>query len=199
MFNYFVDIWREHEKRVFAFALFIDEAVSWRVPVSDVFNLEFMGTEVKYKYHLRKTKNYNYRDYLDHENPITIALITRMDYGKDSKALVKAEALKKMKRYNLSPLQQAILNNFIEKLLSLNKKEEEEFTQIIEQEDYRGVKDMMTTWEKKGMEKGMEKGREEGKKETSIEIARKLLNMGMEIDKIAEVTGLAVEEIKSGR
>ena len=44
---------------------------------------------------------------------------------------VRAEALKKMKKYNLTPLQQAILINFIEKLFFLNEKEEKEFKEIV--------------------------------------------------------------------
>ena len=127
MFDYYIDIWREYRKRIFACALFIDESLTWRIPVSDTFEMEFMGTKIFYKYHLRKSKDYNYRDYLEHENPITAALMARMDFGGDSKALVKAEALKKLKKYSLTPLQQEILANFIERLLFLNDEEKQEF------------------------------------------------------------------------
>ncbi|MEQ8192245.1 MAG: Rpn family recombination-promoting nuclease/putative transposase [Candidatus Eremiobacterota bacterium] len=201
MFNYYIDIWREYKKKIFAFALFIDDAVEWRIPISNTFHMEFMGTGVTYKYHLRKTKNYNYRDYLEHDNPITAALMTRMKYGKDSRAIVKAEALKKLKKYHLSPLQEEILKNFIDRLLFLNEKEENEFKEIIHnKEKFKEVSEMLTTWEQKAMEKGLEKGLERGKAEgefnKSRNIARNLLKMNIPVEQIARATELSIEEIQ---
>jgi len=189
MFLYYVDIWREYRKKIFAMALFIDDAVEWRIPISDTFHMEFMGTSITYKYHLRKTKTYNYRDYLDNDNPITAALMTRMDFGKDSRALVKAEALKKLKKYHLSPLQEEILKNFIDKLLFLNEKEENEFKEIIyKEEKFKEVGKMLTTWEEKAMEKAVV--------ERNIEIAKKALAKGYDIEEVADLTELPIEEIK---
>lgn len=39
-------------------------------------------------------------------------------------------------------------------------------------------------------------GREEGKEESKREIAKKFLNLGVELDKIIEATGLSKEEIE---
>ena len=47
-----------------------------------------------------------------------------------------------------------------------------------------------------GMAEGKIAGRTEGEKKKQIEIARNLLKTGMEISKIAEVTGLSEEEIE---
>ena len=44
--------------------------------------------------------------------------------------------------------------------------------------------------------KGHTEGHVEGKKENQIETAKKMLNMGMSIDLIAEISGLSKEEIK---
>jgi len=153
-----------------------------------------MGTEIRYKYHLKKTKNYNYRDYLDHENPITAALMTRMDYREDSKALVKAEALNKMKKYSLTPEQRAILKHFIDRLLFLNEEEKKEFKQIIKREaKFKEVAEMLTTWEEEAMEKGIEKGIEKEK----IEVEKKALKKGFSIEDVVEITGLTLEQIEN--
>ncbi len=185
MLFYYVDIWREYRKKIFAMAFFIDDAVEWRIPISDTFHMEFMGTSITYKYHLRKSKTYNYRDYLDNDNPITAALMTRMDFGRDSRALVKAEALKKLKKYHLSPLQEEILRNFIDRLLFLNEKEDQEFKEIIYKEDkFKEVGEMLTTWEEKAMEK------------EKINIAKNLLKMNMSVEQISQATELPIEEIK---
>ena len=48
---------------------------------------------------------------------------------------------------------------------------------------------------KEGWEQGLEEGREEGRKEEKLKIARKLKEMGMEAEDIAQATGLTVEEV----
>ena len=45
-------------------------------------------------------------------------------------------------------------------------------------------------------EEGIEEGREEGKKEKAIEVAKTLLGLGDDIEKISKATGLTIEEIK---
>ena len=47
-----------------------------------------------------------------------------------------------------------------------------------------------------GHAKGHAEGHAEGMKENQIETAKKMLNMGMSIDLIAEISGLSKEEIK---
>ena len=49
---------------------------------------------------------------------------------------------------------------------------------------------------KEGMEKGIEKGIEKGKLEEKKEVARNLLGLGVEVDKIIKATGLTEEDIK---
>ena len=47
-----------------------------------------------------------------------------------------------------------------------------------------------------GMHQSREDGKEEGKKESKIEIAKNMLNEGMEIETISRLTNLTVEEIE---
>ncbi len=47
-----------------------------------------------------------------------------------------------------------------------------------------------------GMEKGLEKGIEKGKKEQMVASAKKMLAQKLDIDLIAQVTSLSIEEIK---
>ncbi|PID82175.1 MAG: transposase, partial [Clostridiales bacterium] len=61
-----------------------------------------------------------------------------------------------------------------------------------------GLKEGMEKGVKKGLKEGMEKGRkegiEEGKKSEKIEIAKSLLDI-LDVDTIAEKTGLSIEEV----
>jgi len=49
---------------------------------------------------------------------------------------------------------------------------------------------------KEGIEKGIEKGIERGQKKAQIEIAKNLLNSGINIELIIQSTGLSREEIE---
>ena len=66
---------------------------------------------------------------------------------------------------------------------------------------YRDIKNSLDTAEEKGRAEGraegLMEGRVEGEKNKAVEIAKKLLGMGMSIEVIAETTGLSVDTIKS--
>ena len=50
---------------------------------------------------------------------------------------------------------------------------------------------------KKGIEEGLEKGKNEGAKQRDFEIAKKMKEKGMDINTIAELTGLTIKEIEN--
>ncbi len=48
---------------------------------------------------------------------------------------------------------------------------------------------------KVGKEEGLKEGREEGAKQKSFDIAKKMLEKGIDIETISELTGLTAEEV----
>jgi len=48
----------------------------------------------------------------------------------------------------------------------------------------------------KGMEKGIVKGMEKGQQEAMLAIAKNLLQYGMETNRVSELTGLSLDEVK---
>ena len=50
---------------------------------------------------------------------------------------------------------------------------------------------------KQGIEQGREQGMQQGKKEKAIEIAKTLLGLEVDIEKISKATGLTIEDIKA--
>lgn len=46
-----------------------------------------------------------------------------------------------------------------------------------------------------GLQQGLEQGLEQGRKNEKEDIAKKLLNMGLDVEKISEITGLTIDEI----
>lgn len=59
-----------------------------------------------------------------------------------------------------------------------------------------GKREGLEEGKREGLEKGMEEGRKEGEREAKLETARKLLDKGIDIEIIADVTGLSVEELE---
>ncbi|MDE6796239.1 MAG: hypothetical protein K2J63_13180, partial [Muribaculaceae bacterium] len=57
--------------------------------------------------------------------------------------------------------------------------------------------DVLDNAKEEGREEGLVQSREEGREEKSIEIARNLLRMGMDIDSVAKATGLTQDYIRS--
>ena len=69
------------------------------------------------------------------------------------------------------------------------------YTELREYEDslkaYRDMKNSLDNAEEKGIAKGLAKG----KKDKAVEIAKKLLEIGMPIGNVINATGLSQEEI----
>ena len=78
---------------------------------------------------------------------------------------------------------------------SFTKKLDEEATRIKNNDDWR-LKAMTLDMEIKDMKKRIAKReREKGKQESKIEIAKKLLDDGMDVSKVAKLTNLSVKEV----
>ena len=78
---------------------------------------------------------------------------------------------------------------------SFTKKLDEEATRIKNNDDWR-LKAMTLDMEIQDMKKRIAKReREKGKQESKIEIAKKLLDDGMDVSKVAKLTNLSVKEV----
>jgi len=50
---------------------------------------------------------------------------------------------------------------------------------------------------REALKRGKEEGKEEGKRENKLEVAKKLLDRGMEIRVVSEIVGMSEEEIRN--
>lgn len=81
----------------------------------------------------------------------------------------------------------------LQRIAFLKMKYELDYNTGMATAEERGIEKGM----KKGLEKGLEKGIEKGSKERALKIAKKLLEMNMNIEQIIEATGLTREEIEN--
>lgn len=91
----------------------------------------------------------------------------------------------------------AELEEAVRQLRLLNA--DEEVQQLADAEDWAryDYNSAMSEMKQKGLEAGLAEGKAEGEKKANLKIAQKMLEKKMDINLIAELTGLTKEEIKS--
>ena len=120
------------------------------------------------------------------------------------KELAIRKAVEELERLTADPALQRILD--AEELARLDEEvlRKQNIKEVLELGIQKGMKKWIREGRKKGIEEGIEKGikkgikegREEGKKEEKREVAKKLLAMNFDIEKISEITGLSLLEIE---
>ncbi|ALX50015.1 hypothetical protein AOX59_16370 [Lentibacillus amyloliquefaciens] len=112
--------------------------------------------------------------------------MSKMEYTEDEKIEVKKEFLRMLVRLELDPARNRELTTFFETYLKLTDEEEyilQEEVRHLNPDEEAKVMELMTSYERKGIEKGIKK------------VAINLLSDGMDVPKVAELTGLSEKEI----
>ena len=205
MFHYFCHLWLKHQVPVYPIAIFSDDA-HWRKPLKPYFELHTLDHQIiRFDYHLIKLKDLNWRHYLNAQNPVAIALMSKMNFKKSERPYVKAEILRLLVTGTVREHPKSyFLRNFMEQYLDLNPEE----SIIYEQETEKflvepEVKEMILARPfqqkydegiekgiEKGIEQGVEKGIEKGIEKGKLETVAKMLAKGCKWDFIEEVTGI---------
>jgi hypothetical protein len=162
MFRYFCQLFLRYDTEIVPIAMFTDDAV-WKTRVPEQFELSLPGrTFVRFEYHVIKLKNLDYREFLESENPLAYALMAKMNYNRKERVRLKADFLRLILGCRVDPARQSLLVEYVETYLPLTSDEETEFRQIVTSgRKYVEVEQMITVYEKRGIEKGIEKGRQE--------------------------------------
>ena len=205
MFLYFSRLFQKYRRRILPIAIFSydehhDEPSSLVVqfPFLTVLDFRFLTVE------LRKLP---WREYIRRDNPVAAALLSKMGYNESEKVEVKKEFLRMLVRLELDEAKQRLLFGFFETYLRLSEAEEIQLRNEVSQMETKEAKQVMeliVSYEQRGMEKGiqqgvkqgMKQGRQKGIEEGKIDIAKKMLAKGYDVDTIHELTGLPAEKIE---
>ena len=192
MFRYFSLIYKRERKPILPIAIFSYDEKRFEksqftisFPFKHVLTFEFLMLE------LRKM---NWRSYIDTNNPVAAALLSKMGYSDKEKVQVRKEFLRMLVKMELNPAKATLINGFFETYLSLNEDEEEELMEEIKQLDKNEAEqifELPNSWRDKGRKEGMQEGIREGIQKVAIEMLKK----GLSIELIAEVTKLDEKEI----
>jgi len=176
MFIYFSRLYQKHRCRVVPIAIFTypekrNEPDRFKLlfPFMPVLDFHFLTLELN---------KHNWQDYIQSNNPVAAALLSKMGYQKKERVQVKLEFLRMLVRMELDPARMTLLTGFFETYLILNEEEERKLEEEIGKVDEKEAKRMIeitTSWEEKGRVKGRMEGRMEGKAEGKAEGQASLL------------------------
>ncbi|MGX8791914.1 Rpn family recombination-promoting nuclease/putative transposase [Oceanobacillus sp. M60] len=197
MFLYFSYLYAKHRKPIQPIAVLSynrekEEPTQFRIdtPTQDVLQFNFL------QLHLIKK---DWRAYIQSDNPAAAALLSQMGYEAHERVQVKLEFLRMITRMKINPAQMEFLYGYFETYLKLNKEEEAQMMEQMEnlpEEEKDMVLQLPNSYFERGLEKGKQEGIEEGIKKRNQEIALELIAIGMPFNQIAEITKLSKEEIK---
>jgi predicted transposase/invertase (TIGR01784 family) len=133
----------------------------------------------------------NWKQYIQSNNPVAAALISKMGYSRTERVQVKKELLRMLVKMEINPAKMELINGFFETYLSLNESEEKTLMEEIKQlnsDEKEQILKLPNSW--------VEKGKKEGIQEGLRKIALNMLKEGLSIELIARVTNLDYEEIE---
>jgi predicted transposase/invertase (TIGR01784 family) len=133
----------------------------------------------------------NWKQYIQSNNPVAAALISKMGYSRTERVQVKKEFLRMLVKMEINPAKMELINGFFETYLSLNESEEKTLMEEIKQlnsDEKEQILKLPNSW--------VEKGKKEGIQEGLRKIALNMLKEGLSIELIARVTNLDYEEIE---
>jgi predicted transposase YdaD len=216
MYHYFSLLYNKYRKPILPIAIFSydqkrneDNQFIVSFPFFHVLTFQFLMLELK---------KMNWRSFIDTNNPVAAALLSKMGYTEKEKVQVKKEFLRMLVKMELNSAKAELINGFFETYLTLNNIEEEELMEEIKQLDQQESEQIFklpNSWREKGIAEGIQKGRAEGiqkgraegiqkgiaegihkeKRQTALEMLRE----GLSIELIAKVTKLSRNEIEDLR
>lgn len=216
MFRYFYRIYDKYNKEIIAVALFTDASSK----STDTFEYVYFGTRLTYTYNKYVLNHFDEEQLKASPKLFSKALLAAYYFNHTKRDPIKRFAYKEalLKEVSLlkncSDIEISALFYFVDYLLALpedlSKELNEEIVTFIQKEEFRMVElrreDMSPTFaaiveslEKRGMERGIkqgiEKGIEQGRLSTTEEFVRKSLLNHLDVEVIANITGLTVEHI----
>ncbi|MEM3434436.1 MAG: hypothetical protein QXP27_09740 [Candidatus Methanomethyliaceae archaeon] len=157
MFIYFSRLYEKYRRRILPVAVF---AYDQTRDEPHLYAMGFTFLEVlHFRFYKPELKKLYWRDFLQSDNPVAAALLSKMGFAEAEKVRVKLEFLRMLTRMKLDPARMVIAA-FFETYLKLGPAEEEKLAEElgrIEQKEAEAIMQLTTSWyEKERMERRLE-------------------------------------------
>jgi predicted transposase YdaD len=164
MFRYFARLTEKFAIPVYPVVIFSYDAPLR--PEPNIYRVEFPDKVVlEFNYAVIQLNRLNWRDFLQHENPVASALMAKMNIAPEDRPRVKSECLRLLATLQLDPARMQLISGFVDTYLRLSAEEEEIFRAEIvrlELEEQEIVMQIVTSWMETGLQQGLQQGRLEG-------------------------------------
>ena len=172
-FRYFSAIFEKNGLPVYPIVIYSHDAPRKAQP--NVYRMGFPDGEVlRFKYRVVQLNRLPWRRFVNSNNPVASALMSKMKISERDRPKVKVECLRLMVTLQLDRARMKLIASFVDTYLNLNDAEDEKFTQSLAKaklmpEQREEVVEIVTSWERKGIEKGLEQGMQRGRVEGRVE------------------------------
>lgn len=194
MFRYYYRLLDKYNKPITAYAIFTEASPKTR---PDSFELNFMGTSLKYTFNTYKIASQSDEELLASDNPFALVVLTaktalsgsgiKNSMERDKLLLnLKLELAKQLLMKRIPKEKVRALMNFLKYYTrfenpEINSKFEQEVEALTERSNTMGLEELLLY---------------RAKKEEAIAIAREMKKEGIPVEQIAKFTKLSVEEIE---
>ncbi|WP_210238494.1 Rpn family recombination-promoting nuclease/putative transposase [Aquibacillus sediminis] len=123
MYQYFSLLYNRYRKPILPIALFSYDEKRYE---RDDFEMSFPFFHVlTFHFLIVELRKKNWREYIESDNPVAAALLSKMNYSEKEKVQVKKEFLRMLVRMEINPAKMELINGFFESYLKLDQKEVE--------------------------------------------------------------------------
>ncbi|EEI90882.1 hypothetical protein HMPREF0765_3429 [Sphingobacterium spiritivorum ATCC 33300] len=198
MFTYYYRILDKYHKRITAFAILTEAS---KKPRPNVYEEEFMGTSIQYRFNTYKIAEQDTDRLLASDNPFALVVLTAKaafvgknlnDKDESDKALLqtKIQLARELLERNMSKEKIRGLMNFLRYYVRFDNSEvntifEQEVEKLTERSHTMGIEELL-----------LNRAKKEGKRESLISVAREMKKDGIPVEQIVKFTKLSIKEIE---
>ena len=171
-FRYYAAIFQKHSLPIYPIVIYSHAAPKKAQP--NVFRVAFADGEVlRFMYRVVQLNRLSWRRFRNSNNPVASALMAKMKVAERDRPRVKVECLRLMVTLKLDRARMRLIAAFVDTYLNLSEAEDRRFSRSLAEarlrpEQRREVVEIVTSWERKGIEKGRQAARKAGRKGPSI-------------------------------
>jgi Putative transposase, YhgA-like len=161
-FRYYAAIFQKHGLPVYPIVVYSHDAPKKAQP--NVYRVDFPDGEVlRFRYRVVQLNRLSWRGFVNSHNPVASALMAKMRVAERDRPRVKVECLRLMVTLKLDRARMRLIAAFVDTYLNLNEAEDSRFNRSLAAakllpEQRKEVVEIVTSWERKGIEKGRMEG-----------------------------------------
>ncbi|MEM9276892.1 MAG: DUF4351 domain-containing protein [Cyanobacteria bacterium P01_F01_bin.143] len=169
-FKYFCTLFLKYDAPIYPIVVFSYDS-PLRLDVSS-FTVDFPDSRVlAFDYKIIQLNQLDWRDFVENQNPVAAALMSKMNIAQEDRPRVKLECLRLLVSLELDPARMELISGFVDTYLNLDAIEEQVFQSrlgTISLEKQEQIMQLTTSWKEQGRQEGRQEGLLEGKVHTIL-------------------------------